>query len=180
MRAQLTPRCLVLRAGLLDASLRNMTTDEARALILNFMGGLYVERWPDVERQAIFGAHEFSYQQRLDVITFLYGNLRDAELVYAAVQPQLGPAAAAHDHARRFLADLASGKYDDKYHYWRVLHDPAWIELSGAQHVGRAPLCSPHVSRVDAWDAECMRMRREHERWPTLAEQHAYFVGTNI
>ena len=100
MRAQLTPRCLVLRAGLLDASLRDMTTDEARARILTFMGGQYVERWPNEELQAIFGAHEFSYRQRRDVITFLYGNLRDIELVYAAVRPQLGPAHKAHDHAR--------------------------------------------------------------------------------
>ena len=82
------------------SSLLDMTTDEARAIILAFMGGQFVERWPDEERQAIFGAHEFSYKQRRDVITFLYGNLRDSELVYAAVRPQLGPAHKAHDHAR--------------------------------------------------------------------------------
>ena len=152
-----------------------MTSEEAQVAILNFMGGQYVERWPDAERTALLSAGTFSYKQRLDLCTFLFGNLRDAELVYVALRPQLGPEPSAHDHERRFLADLASGKYDERYHYWQVVHDVDWRCLNGRLHTARAPLCSRHARCIQAWDADCMRMRRERGRWPTLAEQDAYF-----
>lgn len=151
-----------------------MTSEEAQAIILTFMGGQYVERWPDDERMAIFFKDVFSYNDRINVCAFLFGNLRDANLVYAAIAPQLGAAPAAHDHARRWLADLASGKYDETYHYWQVLHNPDFYYLNGRLHSKRMPLCSPAARLLHAWDTECMRMRREEGRWPTLAEQHEF------
>ena len=86
-----------------------MTSEEARRRILNFLGGQYVERWPESEARAFFYKQELSYEDHLALGAFLYGNLRDAELVYAALAEQLGAAAKDHDHMRRWLADLASG-----------------------------------------------------------------------
>ena len=87
-------------------------TTQAWQNVLNLIGGQYKERWPDEESRIIFHSSVFTYPQRLTALTFLYGNLRDIDLVYAALLPQLGVEACDHDHARRFLADLASGKYD--------------------------------------------------------------------
>ena len=87
--------------------------------ILNIIGGQYFERWPEQEQRIVLYTAEFTYDQRITALTFLYGNLRDADLVYAAVQMQLGVDPRDHDHAQRFLADLASGRYDQKYHYFK-------------------------------------------------------------
>ena len=54
------------------------------------IGGQYVERWPEDEWRIILYTPVFTYQQRITALTFLYGNLRDADLVYNAVIPQLG------------------------------------------------------------------------------------------
>ena len=62
----------------------------------------------------------FTYSQRITALTFLYGNLRDVDLVYNAVQPQLGADPRDHDHTQRFLVDIASGKYDLKYYYFSM------------------------------------------------------------
>ena len=58
--------------------------------IMNIIGGQYVERWPEDELRIILYTTVFTYQQRITALTFLYGNLRDADLVYNAVLPQLG------------------------------------------------------------------------------------------
>ena len=151
-----------------------MTPLEAQSTIMTIIGGQYVERWPESERNAIFSITELSYQQRIDVVTFLFGNMRDSDLVFAAVLPQLGADPTHVDHCRRLLADLASGKYDDKYHYFDVLNAD-WFFLSGALNVRRLPP-SQLARAVHAWDAECMRMWRAERQWPALAEQRA-FVG---
>ena len=101
---------------------------------------------------------EFTYRQRLAACTFLYGNVRDAGLVYVAIREQLGVDTKDHDHARRFLADLASGKYDLKYHYFDVLAGD-WLFLSGAVNVHRTPP-SPLARLLLAWYRECVRLRR--------------------
>ena len=111
-------------------------TTEAWQNVLNLIGGQYKERWPDEESRIIFISTVLTYTQRLTALTFLYGNLRDVELVYAAVHPQLGVDARDHDHARRFLADLARGKYDLKYHYFDVLAAD-WLFLGGAVNARR-------------------------------------------
>ena len=51
----------------------------------------------------IFLVDVFTYPQGSTDLTFLYGNLRDVDLVYNAVQRR---PARRHGHARRFLADL--------------------------------------------------------------------------
>ena len=56
---------------------------------MNIIGGQYEQRWPESERNAI-KSNELSYNQRIMVGTFLFGNLRDSDLVLAAVLPQLG------------------------------------------------------------------------------------------
>ena len=71
-------------------------------------------------------------------LTFLFGNLRDVELVYAAVLPQIGVDPRDRDHARRFLADLASGRYDRKYFYFNVL-EAEWLFLGGTVNLRHAP-----------------------------------------
>ena len=86
-----------------------MSALEAQAIVMNFIGGQYEERWPEEERNAIFSTAEFSYDQRMEVGTFLFGNLRDINLVFAAVRPQFGADPTHVDHFKRFLADLASG-----------------------------------------------------------------------
>ena len=100
-------------------------TTEAWQKVLNIIGGQYKERWPDEESRIIFHSTVFTYKQRLTALTFLYGNLRDADLVYSAINPQLGVDARDHDHARRFLADLASGKCARQrlaLPFWRSQH----------------------------------------------------------
>ena len=92
-------------------------TTEAWQKVLSVIGGQYIERWPEQESRIIFLADVFTYNQRLTALTFLYGNLRNADLVYTAMQPQIGIDPRDLDHAQRFLADLASGRYDLKYHY---------------------------------------------------------------
>lgn len=150
-----------------------MTPEQAQVIIMNIIGGQYEERWPESERNAI-KSNELSYNQRIMVGTFLFGNLRDSDLVLAAVLPQLGSDPTHLEHFRRLLADLNSGKYDQKYHYFDVLAAD-WFFLDGMLNARRSP--PSQVARaLHAWDAECMRMWRAEERWPTLAEQRA-FVG---
>ena len=149
-----------------------MTALEAQAIVMNIIGGQYEERWPEEERNTILSIAEYSYDQRINVGTFLFGNLRDYDLVLTAVRPQLGADPTHLDHFQRFLADLASGKYDQKYHYFDVLKAD-WFFLSGALNVRRSPP-SQLARAVHAWEAECMRMRSAERRWPTLAEQRAF------
>jgi hypothetical protein len=137
------------------------------------IGGQYVERWPANEFQAVLTGRVLSYDDRINLGTFLYGNLRDAQLVYAALKHQLSPDPKDHDHLRRWIADLASGKYDDRVYYLDVLEGDYFF-LCGMLHAARAPPASPCVRVLNAWEHECMRMRREEGRWPTLAEQRAF------
>ena len=147
---------------------------DAWQCILSVIGGAYKERWPDEESCIIFQSTVFTYQQRITALTFLFGNLRDADMVYAALLPQIGVDLRDRDHAQRFLADLVSGRYDSKYHYFDVLAAD-WLFFNGAVNTRRSPP-SQLARALHAWDAECMRIHRAEERWPTLAEQRA-FVG---
>ena len=140
--------------------------------MLSVIGGQYKERWPDEESRIIFNSTVFTYNQRITALTFLYGNIRDTDLVYSAVYPQIGVNPRDHDHARRFLVDLASGKYDLKYYYFDV-HAADWLFLAGMVNMRHAPP-SPLARMLLAWERECARMRRTEERWPTLAEQRAF------
>ena len=149
-------------------------TLEAWRTVLNMIGGAYKARWPDEESRIIFHATLLTYTQRITALTFLFGNLRDVGLVHAALHPQIGVDPRDHDHARRFLADLASGKYDHKYYYFDVLATE-WLFLNGEVNLRHAPT-SPFARAMHAWERECMRMRREHARWPNLVEQHAHFA----
>jgi hypothetical protein len=60
-------------------------TQEAQRLIGSIIAGQYVERWPDLEADAILGGRELSYTDRISVGTFLFGNLRDARVYYLDV-----------------------------------------------------------------------------------------------
>ena len=143
--------------------------------VLSVIGGQYNERWPDEESRIIFNSTVFTYNQRITALTFLYGNLRDGDLVYAAVSAQLGVDPCDHDHARRFLADLASGKYNLKYFYFDVLAGD-WLFLSGAVNLRHTPP-SPLARALLAWEREFVRVRRTEGRWPSLAEQNAFGLG---
>ena len=77
-----------LSAGFFDDAPSAMIID-AWSTVLNIIGGQYKERWPDEESRIIFLSTVFTYQERLTALTFLYGNLRDADLVHAAVHPQI-------------------------------------------------------------------------------------------
>ena len=148
---------------------------EAWQKMLSVIGGPYKERWPEEESQIIFTADVFSYKQRITALTFLYGNMRDANLVYMAVYSQLGIDPRDHDHAQRFLADLASGRYDQKYHYFNVLAAD-WLFLDGTLNARRTPP-SPLARLLLAWERECARVRGQEGRWPTLAEQREFGLG---
>lgn len=151
-------------------------TLEAWQKVLSVIGGQYKERWPDKESRIIFNSTAyFTYNERLTALTFLYGNIRDAGLVYAALHPQLGVDPRDHDHSQRFLADLASGKYDQKYHYFDVVAAD-WLFLDGTLNTRRKPP-SPLARLLLAWERECARVRHCEGRWPTLAEQHAFGLG---
>ena len=145
---------------------------DAHQSILNIIGGQYLERWPDEERQIILYTAKFTYRQRLAACTFLYGNMRDAGLVYKAIRQQIGADAKDHNHANRFLVDLASGKYDCKYHYFDVLAAD-WLYLDGTLNARRTPP-SPLARLLLAWERECARVHRCEKRWPSLAEQGAF------
>ena len=134
-----------------------MATLDAWRKVLGVIGGPYKERWPDAESHIIFLSTIFTYTQRITALTFLYGNLRDASLVHVAVLPQLGADPRDLDHARRFLADLASGKYNHKYFYFDVLAGD-WLFLSGMVNLRHAPP-SPAARLLLAWDRECARGR---------------------
>ena len=90
-------------------------------------------------------------------------DLSAAQMAANAIRQQLGADAKDHDHAIRFLADLASGKYDLKYHYFDVLAGD-WLYLSGAVNAHRTPP-SPLARLLHAWDRECVRLRRCEGRW---------------
>ena len=165
---------LLSRAGVNNVASGFMTL-EAWRNVLSVIGGAYKERWPNEESRIIFTVDVFTYQQRITALTFLYGNLRDAALVYSAVQPQLGIDPRKHDHAQRFLADLASGKYDRKYHYFDV-HAANWLHLDGTLNARRTP--PSQLGRLLlAWERECARVRRCEGRWPTRAEQRGFGLG---
>ena len=123
-------------------------TSTAWQTVLNHIGGQYKERWPDEESRIIFISTVFTYTDRITALTFLYGNIRDADVVYAALLPQVGVDTRHRDHAHRFLADLASGKYDLKYFYFDVLAAD-WLFLSGTVNARRAPP-SPFARAVHA------------------------------
>ena len=152
-----------------------MRSCDARICILNIIGGQLLERWPPTFMEKLFGTHEFSYKDRMEMGTFLYGNVRDTNLVYYAVCERLGSDPKHHDHMRRWLADIASGKYDDRYYYFDVMLGD-WYFLSGALNAKRW-LPSPCVRLMNAWELECQRVRRQEGRWPSLMEQCA-FVGS--
>ena len=149
-----------------------MMTLEAWRTMLSVIGGPYKERWPDEESRIIFNSTVFTYTERLTALTFLYGNLRDAALVYAALHPQIGVDPRDHGHALRYLADLASGKYDLKYFYFDVLAGD-WLYLNGTVNARRTPP-SPLARLLLAWERECARMHCMEKRWPTFAEQRAF------
>jgi hypothetical protein len=159
-------------AGFVDAASTIVMELEAWQKMLSVIGGPYKERWPEEESQIIFTADVFSYKQRITALTFLYGNMRDANLVYMAVYSQLGIDPRDHDHAQRFLADLASGRYDSKYHYFNVLAAD-WLFLDGTINARRTPP-SQLARALLAWERECARTRWAERRWPTLAEQRAF------
>ena len=148
-----------------------MTIDPHQS-VLNIIGGQYLERWPDEEARTILYTPVFTYSQRITAITFLYGNLRDADIVLDCIRKQIGVEPKDQDHAARFLADIASGKYDQKYHYFDVLAGD-WLYLNGMVNARRTPP-SPLARLLLAWERECVRVRRTEQRWPTLAEQRAF------
>ena len=140
--------------------------------MLSVIGGAYKERWPNEESRIIFLSPVFTYTQRIKALTFLYGNLRDVDLVYAAVLPQFGVDPRDLDHARRLLADLASGRYDRRYYYFDVLATD-WLFLNGTVNTRHAPptpfrLCTSraclgarmhaHASRADRISPSSMRI----------------------
>ena len=152
-----------------------MRSCDTRICILNIIGGQFLERWPPTFMEKLFGTHEFSYKDRMEMGTFLYGNVRDTNLVYYAVCERLGSDPKHHDHMRRWLANIASGKCDDRYYYFDVLHGD-WFFLSGALNASRW-LPSPCARVLNAWELECQRVRGQEGRWPSLMEQCA-FVGS--
>ena len=152
-----------------------MRSCDARTCILNIIGGQLLERWPPTFREKFFRTSEFSYKDRMEMGTFLYGNVRDTNPVYHAVHEKLGSDPTHHDHMRRWLADITSGKYDDRYYYFDVMLGD-WYFLSGALNAKRW-LPSPCVRLMNAWELECQRVRRQEGRWPSLMEQCA-FVGS--
>ena len=62
---------------------------------------------------SVFGAHQFSYRERIGVGQFLFGNVGSAELVYLAMSPRLGNAGN-HTDMHRYLHNLASGRYETR------------------------------------------------------------------
>ena len=158
------------------------TALEAQRCIMNVLGGQLIERWPEERRRSILGAHKLSYAERKHVALFLYGNVRDVDLVYAAMLPRvekLGDPPRENErrrgHLHSYLVALAKGKYDATRYYFQVAHDPCWRYLSGEVHHERT---APVARLLNAWERECVRVWREEDRWPTLAEQAAFLDAT--
>ena len=92
-------------------------TLEAWRKVLHVIGGGYKERWPDEEYRIMFLIDVFTYPQNHSPhLPATYGTYH-VGLVYLQhrVQPQLGADPCDHGHARRFLTDLARGKYEHNY-----------------------------------------------------------------
>ena len=146
-----------------------MTLD-ANQSIMNIIGGQYLERWPDDEYRDIMYSSVFTYSQRLNSLTFLYGNFRDAALVYNALRIQIGADSEDHDHALRFLADLKSGKYNEKYYYFDVLaadwfYCTAWSPPSANRPARSRVRCMHGTANVCA----CIAARSVGRRWQSSA-----------
>ena len=156
-----------------------MTPMDAQSIILNIIGGQFEERWPEYGRSPS-AMRSFSPRSSRPSSGSRWPPSCSATCATStwcsplnqAVRPQLGADPKHLDHFRRFLADLASGKYDERYHYFDVLKAD-WFFISGALNARRSPP-SAFARAVHVWDAECMRMRRAEGRWPTLAEQRAF------
>ena len=56
-------------------------TTEACQKVMSIIGGSYQERWPHEESRIILFSTVFTYTERITALTFLYGNLRDGDLV---------------------------------------------------------------------------------------------------
>jgi hypothetical protein len=133
---------------------------------MNIIGSQYLERWTDEESHIILNTAIFNYSQRLTALTFLFGNIGDVDLVYAALHQQIGVDARDHDHAQRFLADLASGRYDLKYHYFDVLFLDGSLNAHRTHHLA----CSPACCASGSANARALVGRTgAGRRWPSSA-----------
>ena len=150
-----------------------LTPDIARAHILDVLGGQYIERWPEEMKDAFLGEQKLTYGVRTHLAKFLYGNLRDKDLVYAAMRPQLGNNEN-HHQILAYLEAMSTGRYNQSW-YFQVREQPDNYYLDGSLYVQRTPP-NPCVRTFNAWESEVWRTRREHRRWPTLAEQTAFFT----
>ena len=63
---------LAARAG---RFLYGMIPYEARQQIMKFMGGQFVERWPEFEACSFLSGEKLTYAGRIALGTFLFGNL---------------------------------------------------------------------------------------------------------
>ena len=142
-------------------------------LILIVFGEGLSERWPTPEDDLFFGGFVLVFVGRLELASLLFVFFCCVQLVHDAMLPLLGPDARGRVHAKRFLLDVNAGRYDSSYHYYDVLAAVCY-SINGQLNARRRPAC-PYVRLLHVWDAACARVWARERRWPTLAEQRAFF-----
>ena len=152
-------------------------TLDARQLVDSFLGGQYVERWPEADFLALHSGREVSLRCPSSCSLPACGCFCAAHPSAAqrarCPLPSTTLLAALHSRALS-CTDRARRSFPQVY-YVDVLEGDYFFR-NGVLHAARAPPASPCVRQLNAWEHECTRMRREEGRWPTLAEQHAFLA----
>lgn len=124
------------------------------------------DNWPETMRRLFFGRETLAYRERLQLLTFLVGNGYPVDAIRIVVASRLRTPQSRH-HADTVLADLASSRYDDRWHYFNVTQADE-LYLNGREY-GEARGSQVYTRRVNSWDDACWKLR-----FPSLAQQREF------
>lgn len=124
------------------------------------------DNWPETMLRLFLGPNTLGYRERLQLITFLVGNGYPVDAIRIVVAPRLRTPRSRH-HADTVLADLASSRYDDRWHYFNVVQADE-LYLNGRAY-GEPRGSQVYTRRVNAWDDVCWKVR-----FPSLARQREF------
>lgn len=127
--------------------------------------------WPPYIRNAYFSPQPISFQQRMSMVCFFYGNGCSPQDIVTILRPKLRDRSAIQ-HVDSVIASVASESYDAKWFYYNV-HLNDYMYLNGN-------LCSTRQSDArifNLWDSYCDESRRLRGRYPTLKEEEDFFSG---
>lgn len=150
---------------------------EAKRSILNFTGEA---GWPKADWDLFHSGAVLRRRSRFKLVLLLKGNGCKDEWIRAVVSPRLRDedcrkVLRRKEHVESILRDAQACKYDEQWAY-RCLRDNDIKYLSGRVCTDR-PAPSPAARLINGWDEEISRVKRTQDRYPTMAEQEAYFAS---